>query len=257
MVLLKNDEEIELIRKSAEVLSKAHGEIARLIEPGIETKKLDELAEEYIRDNGGYPSFKGFHGFPASLCISVNETVVHGFPGKYRLKDGDIVSIDCGVLLNGFHSDCAYTYPVGNVDEEVQLLLNRTKESLYKGIEQAQYGKRVGDISFAIQSYIDQFGYGIVRELVGHGLGRGLHEAPEVPNYGKRGKGIKLKPGLVLAVEPMINLGDKKVVQKDDGWTINTADGRPSAHFEHTVAILRDKTEVLTTHKYIEEVVIV
>jgi methionyl aminopeptidase len=254
MVLLKTEEEIELIRKSAEVLSQAHGEVAKMIRPGIKTKALDTTAEMFIRDHHGIPSFKGFNGFPSSLCISVNETVVHGFPGDYELNEGDIISVDCGVLLNGFHSDCAYTYPVGEVKEEVRLLLQRTKESLYKGIEQARYGQRIGDVSYAIQQFVEQFDYGIVRELVGHGLGRDLHEPPEVPNYGKRGKGVKLKDGLVLAIEPMINLGKRGVVQGDDGWTIKTVDGQPSAHFEHTVAVRKTGTEILTSHSYIEDV---
>jgi methionyl aminopeptidase len=237
------------------VLSRAHGEVARLVEPGIATKKLDELAEEFIKDHGGVPSFKGHNGFPSSLCISVNEQVVHGFPGDYVLKSGDIVSVDCGVLLNGYHSDCAYTYAVGEIDDSLKQLLDVTRESLYKGIEKAKVGLRVGDISAAIQDYITPHGYGIVRELVGHGIGKNLHESPEVPNYGKRGRGSKLKAGTVIAIEPMVNLGRRNIIQESDGWTIRTVDRKPSAHFEHTVAILEDKTEVLTTHKYIEETV--
>jgi methionyl aminopeptidase len=254
MVLLKTEEEIGRIRSSAKVLSKAHGEVALRVKPGTKTKDLDKVAEEFIKDNGGIPSFKGFNGFPSSLCISVNETVVHGFPSDYELCEGDIISVDCGVLLNGYHSDCAYTYPVGEVTEEVKLLLERTEASLYEGIEHAVSGQRVGDISFAIQSFIEPFGYGIVRELVGHGIGRDLHEPPEVPNYGKRGRGVKLKKGMVIAIEPMINLGKRGVVQGEDGWTINTVDKKPSAHFEHTVAITEEGTEILTTHKYIKEV---
>jgi len=237
MIYLKTEEEINLIKESAQVLGKAHAEVAQWIKPGITTKKLDGIAEDYIRSHGGIPSFKGFNNFPASLCMSVNEVVVHGIPGNYELKDGDIVSIDCGVKLNGFHSDSAYTYPVGEVSKEVMDLLTATKKSLYKGIEQAVDGLRVGDIGFAVQHYCEQRGYTVVRELVGHGVGRELHEAPEVPNYGKRGKGLRLKEGMVLAIEPMINLGTKSVMQEKDGWTIRTTDRKYSAHFEHTVAV--------------------
>jgi methionyl aminopeptidase len=254
MIYLKTDQEIELIKKSAQVLGRAHAEVAKWVKPGVTTKQLDAVAEEYIRDHHGTPSFKGFNGFPASLCISVNEVVVHGFPSNYELKDGDIISVDCGVKLNGYHSDSAYTYPVGEVSEEVVTLLRRTKKSLYLGIDSAADGMRMGDIGFAIQNYVEQFGYSVIRELVGHGIGKSLHESPEVPNYGKRGKGIKLKEGMVLAIEPMINLGKKNVVQEKDGWTIRTSDRKPSAHFEHTVAIRKGKAEILTTFEYIEEV---
>ncbi|CAN5611006.1 type I methionyl aminopeptidase [soil metagenome] len=254
MIFYKTEEEIEKIRKCAEVLSKAHGEVAKLVGPGVKTAKLNKIAEEYIKDYNGKPSFKGYNGFPSALCISVNENVVHGFPGEYELKDGDIVSVDCGVFLYGFHSDAAYTYPIGTVSEEIENLLIATKKSLYVGIENAVYGKRVGDIGFAIQNYVEQLGYTVVRELVGHGLGKELHESPEIPNYGKRGKGIKLQEGLVIAIEPMVNLGTRNVVQEADGWTIRTLDRKASAHFEHTVAIFKDRTEILTTHKYIEEV---
>ncbi|HMV09689.1 MAG TPA: type I methionyl aminopeptidase [Cyclobacteriaceae bacterium] len=253
MVHLKTDEEIQLIKESARILGKAHGEVARLIKPGIKTSALDKVAEEFIRDNGGVPSFKNYNGFPATLCISVNEAVVHGFPGNYELKETDIISVDCGVYLKGFHSDSAYTYPMEGVGKETLLLLERTYESLYKGIEKARAGNRIGDVSHAIQSYVEGFGYGVVRELVGHGIGKNLHEDPEVPNFGKQGKGVKLVPGMVFAIEPMINQGTKNVVQENDGWTIRTADKKPSAHFEHTVAVLEEKTEVLTTHQYIEE----
>ncbi|RAK01958.1 methionyl aminopeptidase [Larkinella arboricola] len=254
MIYLKSDAEIELMRMSGQVLGKAHAEVAKLIRPGVTTKELDRVAEEYIRDNGGIPSFKGFNNFPASLCISVNETVVHGFPSKYELKEGDIISIDCGVKLNGYHSDSAYTYPVGEISQEVRDLLIRTKQSLYYGIEKAVEGNRIGDIGYAVQSHVEKFGYSIVRELVGHGLGKSLHESPEVPNYGKRGQGVKLKEGMVLAIEPMVNLGKKNIVQERDGWTIRTADRKPSAHFEHSVAIRKGKPEILTTFQYIEEV---
>ena len=254
MIYLKTEEEITLIKESAQVLGKAHAEVAQWIKPGITTKKLDTIAEDYIRSNGGIPSFKGFNNFPASLCMSVNEVVVHGIPGNYELKDGDIVSIDCGVKLNGFHSDSAYTYPVGEVSKEVMDLLTATKKSLYKGIEQAVDGLRIGDIGFAVQHYCEERGYTVVRELVGHGVGRELHEGPEVPNYGKRGKGLRLKEGMVLAIEPMINLGTRSVMQEKDGWTIRTSDRKYSAHFEHTVVVRKGKAEILTTFDYIEQV---
>ena len=220
MVYLKTAEEIQIMRESARILALAHGEVASLIKPGVKTRALNLRAEEYIRDHQGVPSFLNYNGFPASLCISVNETVVHGIPGEYELKEGDIVSIDCGVKFNGYHSDSAYTYPMVGVKEEVLNLLNRTYDSLYKGIGQAKAGNRIGDVSFAIQSYVEQFGYGVVRELVGHGVGKSLHEDPEIPNYGKRGKGPKIVAGMVFAIEPMINLGTKNVVQDKDGWTI-------------------------------------
>lgn len=254
MIYLKTEEEINLIKVSAQVLGKAHAEVATWVKPGVTTGKLDAVAEEYIRDNGGIPSFKGFNKFPASLCISVNEVVVHGIPGGYVLKEGDIVSIDCGVKLNGYHSDSAYTYPVGEVSKEVMNLLIATKKSLYRGIEQAVDGLRIGDIGHAVQSYVEDRGYTVVRELVGHGVGRDLHEAPEVPNYGKRGKGVRLREGMVLAIEPMINLGAKGVVQERDGWTIRTNDRKYSAHFEHTVVVRKGKAEILTTFDYIEKV---
>ena len=254
MIYLKTEEEIDLIKESAQVLGKAHAEVAQWVKPGVATKRLDTIAEDYIRDCGGTPSFKGFNNFPASLCISVNEVVVHGFPSGYVLKEGDIVSIDCGVKLNGFHSDSAYTYPVGEVAEDVMKLLIATKKSLYKGIEQAVDGLRMGDIGHAVQSFVEERGYAVVRELVGHGLGRSLHESPEVPNYGKRGKGIRLKEGMVLAIEPMINLGAKSVIQERDGWTIRTSDRKYSAHFEHTVVVRKGKPEILTTFDYIEKV---
>ena len=253
MVYYKTEDEIALIKESGEILGKAHGEVAKEIKPGIKTSKLDKIAEEYIKDHGGVPSFKNYNGFPYSLCISLNENVVHGFPSDIELKEGDIVSIDCGVFYKGFHSDSAYTYPIGDVSKEKTELLKVTKESLYKGIEQAVAGNRIGDIGYAVQHYVESYGYSVVRELVGHGLGKDLHEAPEVPNYGKRGHGSKIRSGLVIAIEPMVNLGKKNVVQESDGWTIRTADRKPSAHFEHTVAIFEDKTEILTTHKYLEE----
>jgi methionyl aminopeptidase len=254
MVHLKTDEEIQIIKESAQILGKAHAEVAKRIKPGVKTKDLDIVAEEFIRDHHGVPSFKNYGGsFPASLCISVNEIVVHGFPGSYEIREGDIISIDCGVLFKGFHSDSAYTYPLEGAKQEAIDLLTRTYNSLYLGIEQAKVGNRIGDIGFAIQSYVEQFGYGVVRELVGHGVGRNLHEDPEVPNYGKRGKGVKILAGMVFAIEPMINMGTKNVIQERDGWTIRTMDRKPSAHFEHMVAVLEDRTEVLTTHEYLEE----
>lgn len=254
MIFYRSDEEIALIKISAQVLGKAHAEVAKLIRPGIATKELDKVAETFIKDNGGIPSFLGYNKFPASLCISVNDVVVHGFPSKYELRDGDIISIDCGVKLNGYHSDSAYTYPIGEVSPAVRRLLARTKESLYVGLEKAVEGNRIGDIGYAVQTYAEKFGYSVVRELVGHGVGQDLHEAPEVPNYGKRGQGPKLREGMILAIEPMINFGKKGVVQERDGWTIRTVDRKPSAHFEHTVAVRKGKPEILTTFEYIEAV---
>jgi methionyl aminopeptidase len=254
MVHLKTEEELAIIRESAQILGKAHGEVAKWVKPGVKTITLDKIAEEFIRDNGGAPSFKGYNGtFPASLCISINEIVVHGMPGKYELRETDIITVDCGVYYKGYHSDSAYTYPLEGVKQETLLLLERTYESLYRGIAQAKAGNRMGDVSYAIQSYVESFGYGVVSELVGHGVGKNLHEEPEVPNYGKRGKGVKLVAGMVFAIEPMINQGTKNVVQERDGWTIRTSDRKPSAHFEHMVALHEDRTEILTTHKYIEE----
>lgn len=253
MIQYKTSEEVQLIKDSADILGRAHGEVAKYVKEGVKTSFLDQIAEEFIRDHQSVPSFKGYNGFPSSLCISVNEVVVHGFPSDYELKDGDIISVDCGVFHQGFHSDSAYTYPIGEVSPSVIALLKATRDSLYLGIEQAVAGNRIGDIGFAIQKFVEAKGYTVVRELVGHGLGRKLHEAPEVPNYGKRGSGALLKAGMVIAIEPMINLGTRNIVQERDGWTIRTADRKPSAHYEHTVAILENKTEVVTTHKYIEE----
>ncbi len=254
MIHYKTGEEIELIKESARILGKAHAEVARMVKPGAKTSEMDRVAEEFIRDHGGVPSFLNYNGFPYTLCVSPNEQVVHGFPSDRELRDGDILSIDCGVYYQGFHSDSAYTYPVGEVEEEKLQLLRVTKESLYKGIDEAVVGKRVGDISYAIQHHVEAYGYTVVRELVGHGVGRDLHEEPEVPNYGKRGKGPKLKEGMVIAIEPMINLGTKEIVQESDGWTIRTRDRAASAHYEHTIAVRKEKAEILTTHKYIEEV---
>ena len=254
MIQYKTSEEVQLIKQSADILGRAHGEVAKHIKEGVKTSFLDKVAEEFIRDHNGVPSFKGYNGFPASLCISVNEVIVHGFPSDYELKDGDIISVDCGVFHQGFHSDSAYTYPIGEVSSTVLELLKATRDSLYLGIKAAKAGNRVGDIGFAIQKFVEAKGYTVVRELVGHGLGKKLHEAPEVPNYGKKGSGPLLKQGMVIAIEPMVNLGTRNIVQERDGWTIRTADRKPSAHYEHTVAIFEDKTEVLTTHKHIEEI---
>lgn len=254
MIYLKTEEDIEHMRQSAHILAKAHAEVARHIVPGVKTIHLDTIAETYIRDHGAVPSFKNYNGFPASLCISVNEQVVHGIPGDYELKEGDIVSIDCGVCKDGYHSDSAYTYVIGEASAQVQRLLQATKEALEKGIGQAIDGNRIGDIGFAIQQHVQSFGFSVVRQLVGHGIGRALHEEPEVPNYGKRGKGIRLKTGMVLAIEPMVNMGKHHIVEDADGWTIRTADRLPSAHFEHTVVVRKGRAEVLTTFEYIEQI---
>ena len=230
------------------------GELAKWIAPGITTLKLDKIAEEFIRDHGAVPGFLGYGGFPNTLCVSVNEQIVHGIPSNYELKDGDIVSIDCGTLKNGFNGDSAYTFCVGEVAYDVRRLLKTTKESLYLGIEQAVEGKRVGDISNAVQTYCEKKGYSVVRELCGHGVGKRLHEDPEVPNYGRRGCGPLLKSGMVIAIEPMINLGSRNIVIERDGWTTRTRDRKPSAHFEHTVAVREGKADILSSFKYVEEV---
>jgi len=253
MIYFKSKEEIELIRESSLLVGKTLAEVARVIDPGVKTISLDKLAEDFIRSNGGTPGFKGYNGFPFTLCISVNEQVVHGFPGEGMLREGDIVSVDCGVLMNGFYGDSAYTFPVGIVRPEVLQLMKRTKESLFLGIEMATDGKRVGDIGFAIQSFVEEYGYSVVRDLVGHGVGRNLHEKPEVPNYGKRGTGTRLRDGMVIAIEPMINLGVKNVIQERDGWTIRTADRMPSAHYEHTVAVGQGQADILSSFRYIEK----
>ncbi len=254
MIYLKTAEEIEIMRESVLSVSKTLALVAEHIGEGVTTSKLDKLAEEYIRDNGGVPSFKGYGGFPASLCMSVNEQVVHGIPGNYVLKSGDVISVDCGVYKNGFHGDHAYSFKIGEVSEEVSKLLRVTKESLYKGIEAAKVGNRIGDISFAVQDYVQKEGYTVVRELTGHGLGKDLHEDPYVPNFGRRGNGKKIKNGMVLAIEPMINMGKKEVSQLSDGWTIVTKDRLPSAHFEHDIAIVNGKAEILSTFNLLEDV---
>ena len=253
MIYYKTEEEINLIRKSSLLVAKTHAEIAELIKPGITTIALDKIAEEFIRDNGGTPAFKGYGGFPNTLCMSPNEQVVHGIPNARQLSDGEILSVDCGVLMDGFYGDSAFTYTVGSVDDKIKKLLKVTKESLYKGIEMAVSGNRIGDIGYAIQKHAESFGYGVVRELVGHGLGKSLHESPEVPNYGRKGEGILLREGLVIAVEPMINMGNKQVMQHNDGWTITTFDKKPSAHFEHTIVVRKGKAEILSSFKKIEE----
>ncbi len=254
MLHLKTDEEVGLLRESNMLVSKTLAEIALLIKPGVTTLYLDKVAETFIHDNGGTPAFKGYGGFPSTLCTSVNDEVVHGFPSDYILKEGDIVSVDCGVILNGWYGDSAYTFAVGEIDKEIKRLLDYTKESLEEGVKEAVAGNRVGDISWAVQNKAESGGYSVVRELVGHGLGKRLHEPPEVPNYGKRGTGPKMEKGLVICIEPMINFGRKETVQMSDGWTIKTVDGRPSAHFEYAVAVDRGRADVLTTFKFVEEV---
>lgn len=253
MIIVKSKEEIELMRESALLVSKTLGMLASEIKPGTTSLYLDKLADEYIRDHGGYPGFLGMYDFPNSLCISPNEQVVHGIPDDRPYEDGDIISIDCGVYMNDFYGDHAYTFTVGEVSEEVTKLLKVTKESLYLGIAQFKLGNRVGDVGYAIQKYCEDHGYGIVRELVGHGLGRDMHEDPEIPNYGRRGRGKKFVEGMVIAIEPMVNLGTRRILQLPDGWTILTADRKPSAHFEHNVALVDGKPELLSTFQYIYE----
>lgn len=253
MIRLKSVEELQLMKESAQLVSKTLGMIAKEVKPGVTSLHLDKLAHDFIFDHGGRPGFLGMYGFPNSLCISPNAEVVHGVPNNKPLEEGDIVSIDCGVYMNGFYGDHAYSFEVGEVSDEVKKLLKITKESLYKGIEQCIRGKRVGDISNAIQTYCEQYGYGVVKKLVGHGLGREMHEDPQVPNYGKKGSGKVLKDGIVLAIEPMINLGTEKVDFLSDGWTVLTRDRKPSAHFEHNVAIIKGKPVLLSTFRYIYE----
>ena len=253
-IYYKSVEEIELIRESSLLVSKTLGEIAKVIRPGIQTIELNNLAETFIRDNGGIPAFLNYSGFPYSLCISLNDQVVHGFPGTYLLKDGDIVSVDCGAVLNNFFGDSAYTFAVGEVAAETLKLMRVTQECLDLGVEKAVVGMRVGDIGFAVQQHAEQNGYGVVKELVGHGVGFKLHEKPEVPNYGKRGSGIKLEEGMVIAIEPMINAGRAGVKFWKDGWTVSSIDGKPSAHYEHTIAVKKGKADILSTFSYVEEV---
>ena len=254
MISIKTDEEIELLRESNLLVGKTLGEMAKHIRPGVSTLELDRIADEFIRSHGAVPGFLGYGGFPNSLCISVNDVVVHGIPSAdCVLKEGDVVSIDCGTLKNGYYGDSAYTFEVGRVDDEIHRLLVTTKESLYKGIEKAVAGVRIGDIGHAIQSYCESAGFSVVRELVGHGVGRNLHEDPQVPNYGRAGQGIKLKEGMVIAIEPMINLGERHVYIEEDGWTIRTRDRKPSAHFEHTLAIRKHGVDILSSFDFVEQ----
>jgi methionyl aminopeptidase len=253
MIICKTNEEVELIRQSALLVSKTLAEVAKLLKPGITTLSLDNMIGNFLKDHHAVPSFLNYHGYPFNSCISVNDVVVHGFPNKKELKEGDIISVDIGVILNGWHGDHAYTFAIGDPGKEVAQLISVTKQSLYKGIEKAIAGNRVGDISFAIQEHTEKrHGYGVVRELVGHGLGRNLHEDPQVPNYGRRGHGPKLKDGMVLAIEPMINLGTKDVYTEADGWTVRTKDGKPSVHFEHDVCIRKYKADILSDYTPIE-----
>lgn len=252
-IILKTDEEIELMRHSNRLVGMTLGELSKHMKPGVTTLQLDAIAEQFIRDHGATPTFLGYNGFPNSICASVNENVVHGIPNNTPLKDGDVVSIDCGTKLRGFCGDSAYTFTIGEVAAETIELLKTTKESLYKGIEQAVVGNRIGDIGSTIQKYCESHGYSVVRELVGHGIGREMHEAPEVPNYGRKGTGPIIRDGMCIAIEPMINLCSKNVVFENDGWTVRTKDRKPSAHFEHTVAIKNGKAEILSTFEFIEQ----
>ena len=253
MIYYKTEDEIDLIRDSSLLVAKTHAEIAKFIKPGITSLYIDRIAEEFIRDNGGVPAFKGFNGFPNTLCVSPNEQVVHGIPNNNFLKEGDILSVDCGVLMNDYYGDSAYTYEVGDVSSENKKLLEVTKNSLFEGIKVSIEGNTLGDIGFAIQSYAESYGYSVVRELIGHGIGKNLHESPEVPNYGKKGSGLKLKEGLVIAIEPMINFGKKDIKQHNDGWTISTLDNKPSAHFEHTIVVRKNHAEILSNFEEIEK----
>ena len=258
MIYLKSESEIDHLRESAQIVSRTLAEVAKYIEPGVTTGKLDRIAEDFIQKQGGRPAFKGYgspkNPYPATLCISVNEEVVHGIPGEYELKEGDIVSVDCGVEKNGYFGDHAYTFAVGNCDEKVMNLLRTTLQSLYKGIDQAIHGNKVGDISNAVQSYCESAGFGVVRDLVGHGIGKSMHEDPSVPNFGKAGRGPRLRSGMTLAIEPMITLGDWQVETLDDGWTVVTSDGSIAAHFEHDVVVREGEPEILSSFHYIEEI---
>ena len=255
-IYYKTDDEVELIRQNCLLVCKTLALVGEMMQPGASGTKIDEQAEQLIRDHGAVPGFKGYRGFPATLCVSVNEQVVHGIPSQQEFRDGDIVSVDCGVYMNGYYGDAAYTFAIGDVKEEVMQLLRVTKASLYKGIQQATVGKKIGDISSAVQYFTERVhGYSAVRELVGHGLGRNLHEAPEVPNFGKRGQGPRMKDGLVIAIEPMINLGKKEVITHEDKWTVFAKDRLPSAHFEHTVVVRRQKADILSNHTGIEEAI--
>tara|TARA_B100001123_G_scaffold61655_1_gene67299 strand:+ start:941 stop:1705 length:765 start_codon:yes stop_codon:yes gene_type:complete len=252
MIIYKSIEEIKLIKESAQLVSKTLGELKNHIEPGAIPLSLDKIAETYIRDHNAEPGFLGLYDFPNTLCISINEEVVHGIPSKKPLQNGDIISIDCGVLKNNFYGDHAYTFPVGEIKDELKQLLEVTKEALYRGINKLNVGNRIGDVSHQIQSFTESFGYSVVRELVGHGLGETMHEEPDIPNFGEKNTGPKIKNGLVVAIEPMINLGLKDVEQGSDGWTVITKDRKPSAHFEHNVAVVKNKPEILSTFDFIE-----
>lgn len=254
MIYLKTTEEIELVRKASDLVSRTLGEVAKWVAPGVTTLKLDTIAREFIQDNGGRPACLGYGGFPGTLCVEVNEIVVHGFPSNYSLREGDIVGLDCVVDLNGYNGDQCYTFPVGDIAPEVMQLLKVTKQSLYKGIEVCKAGNRIGDIANTIQTYCERHGYSIVREMCGHGIGRSMHEDPEVPNFGRKGTGALIKNGMCIAIEPMVNLGKRNIVIEKDGWTCRTRDRQPSAHFEHTVAVVDGKAEILTTFDYIEQV---
>ena len=254
MIFIKTPEELEKMRAACDLVSRTLGEVAKWVAPGITTHRLDTIAREFILDNGGKPACLGYQGFPGTLCIEVNETVVHGFPSNYTLREGYIIGTDCVAELNGYNGDSCYTFQVGEIDPKWFALLQTTKESLYKGIEAAQAGKRIGDISNAVQTYCEHRGYSVVREMCGHGIGRDMHEDPEVPNYGRRGIGPIMKPGMCIAIEPMINLGSKNIVIERNGWECRTRDRKPSAHFEHTIAITEEAPEILTTFKYVEEV---
>lgn len=255
MIYLKTPEEIETMRSSSDLVSRVLGEVARWIEPGISTRKLDTIAREFILDNGGKPACLGYEGFPGTLCIEVNDTVVHGFPSDYILRDGDIIGVDTVVEKDGFMGDSCYTFAVGTVSEDKLALLRTTKESLYKGIEAARIGARIGDVSNAVQTYCEHRGYSLVREMTGHGIGRSMHESPEVPNYGRRGIGPRIQNGMCFCIEPMVNMGSRNIVIGPDGWVCRTRDHKPSAHYEHTLAMLNDKLEILTTFDYIQEAI--
>jgi methionyl aminopeptidase len=254
MITIRTSEEIEILRQCNLLVSKTLAEVARHIKPGVTTLELDRIAYEYIRDHQAVPAFLGYKGYPKTLCTSVNHQIVHGIPSSFVLKEGDIVSVDCGVMYKGYFGDSAYTFAVGKIAEKTKHLLKTTLESLYLGIQAAKEGNRIGDIGQAIQSHCEKEGYSVVREMVGHGLGKAMHEAPEVPNYGKSGKGAKLQQGMVICIEPMINMGKRDIFQESDGWTIRTSDYQPSAHFEHAVAINKGRAEMLSTFQYIEEV---
>lgn len=254
MIHLKSEEQIELIRQANQLVGKTLAEVAKYIQPGVTTLQLDQIAEQFIRQNGAIPSFKGYGGFPATLCTSVNEVIIHGIPNQQPLKEGDIVSIDCGTFINGFCGDSAYTFAVGEISDEKKKLMEVTKEALYKGIAAAKVGGRIGDISAAVQNHAEKNAMSIVREFVGHGLGQQMHEEPQVPNYGKTGSGTKINSGLVICIEPMINQGTRSIVFEKDGWTVRTQDRKPAAHFEHCIAITNNGVEQLSTFKYIEEV---